>query len=109
MLRSDFRIESFMPPGITTIGGKTYVVPGWHEVPEGTTLKEVQERWTQEKPSHTESVPTYDIYEEVLSSKGDSSYEVIFNNGAWYCSCPGFGFRRDCRHLKEVKQKHNIK
>jgi len=109
MLQEEFRISSFLPPGLTTIGGKTYVVPGWHVVPEGTTLEEVNERWSKDMPKNIEETPEYKIYEMVDSSKGDKQYDVTFDGLWWSCTCPGFGFRRDCRHLKEVKQKHNIK
>lgn len=109
MLLKDFKIHSFLPPGISILGGKTYVVPGWYEVPEGTTLKEVQKHWTQELPP-MENKPKVEIREMVDSSTGNGKqYEVTFDGQWWSCTCPGFGFRRDCRHLKAVKEKYNIK
>lgn len=107
-LSKEIEFKSFMPPGLTTIGGKTYVIPGWHEVPEQTTLKEVKERWTQVLPKG-EAKPNYVISEEVLSSKKDKTYEVSFDGKFWKCSCVGFGFRRSCSHINAVKEKHKIK
>ena len=107
MLPINFKISSFLPPGITTIGGKTYVCPGWHEVPEGTTLKEVMPRWTQDLPK-MEKKPTHTISEMIDSSTAGKQYAVTFD-GIWRnCECAGFGFRKNCRHVKEVKEKHNI-
>lgn len=105
-LLKSFRISSFLPPGIVITGGQTYVCPGWHKVPINTTLKEVQERWTQELPKG-ENKPKYKIEEEVISSKGDKTYSVTFDGSNWSCTCVGFGFYRNCKHLKEVKIKHN--
>jgi hypothetical protein len=108
MLPKKFKISSFMPPCVTSIGGKTYACPGWHEVPEGTTLKEVQERWTQYLPK-MEDKPEVTIDVMVDSSTVGKQYNVTFDGTWWSCGCAGFGFRRTCRHVKEVKAKHNIK
>jgi hypothetical protein len=106
-LPTDFKITSFLPPCLVNVLGKTYACPGWHEVPEGTTLDEVYERWTQDIPKG-EIKPEYQISEEVKSSKGEKTYLVTFNGSAWNCSCVGFGFYRDCKHIKEIKIKHKL-
>ena len=108
MLPSNFKISSFLPPAISVIGGKTYVVPGWHVVPEGTTLDEVYERWTQVKPKMEEK-PTHTIDVMIDSSTAGKQYNVTFDGTWWNCECPGFGFRKNCRHVKEVKKENNIK
>lgn len=38
----------------------------------------------------------------VAGSKG-SSYTVIRNRSSWTCTCPGFQFRKTCRHIKELQ------
>ena len=108
MLPKDFQITSFLPPGIARFGDKYYVCPGWHEVPKGTTLDEVYERWTQDLPK-MEAKPTHTISEMIDSSTAGKQYEVTFDGMFWSCGCAGFGFRKNCRHVKEVKEKHNIK
>ena len=37
----------------------------------------------------------------VQGSKGNT-YIVTKENGKVSCSCPGFGFRKSCRHIKEI-------
>jgi hypothetical protein len=37
----------------------------------------------------------------VTGSKGDQ-YLVIRQEGKYNCSCPGYQFRKNCRHVKEV-------
>ena len=42
----------------------------------------------------------------VKSSKGDKNYTVVINaNGRHTCDCPGFPFRKTCRHIKEALEK----
>ena len=96
--------KSFMPPGIVNLGSKTYVCPGWHEVPVGTTLKEVLNHWVQDKPKMEEK-PTHTISEMVDSSTAGKQYTVTFDGTYWNCGCTGFQFRKSCRHTKEIKQK----
>jgi hypothetical protein len=38
----------------------------------------------------------------VDGSKG-SRYTVIRNKTNWTCTCPGFQFRRSCRHIQELQ------
>lgn len=39
---------------------------------------------------------------EVAGSKG-SVYTVTNEAGRWSCTCVGFGFRKDCKHIHQVK------
>jgi len=39
---------------------------------------------------------------QVDGSRG-SVYNVIRNQSRWTCSCPGFQFRKNCRHITELK------
>jgi hypothetical protein len=39
---------------------------------------------------------------QVQGSKGNT-YTVRVRAGQWFCSCPGFGFRRKCRHIEETR------
>jgi len=38
----------------------------------------------------------------VAGSKG-SNYTVVRDRSAWACTCPGFQFRKICRHITELK------
>jgi len=40
----------------------------------------------------------------VSGSRG-SKYTVIRNQNKWTCTCPGFQFRKSCRHIQEL---HNV-
>ena len=40
----------------------------------------------------------------VVSGSKGNSYIVTKDNGKVSCSCPGFGFRKTCKHVQEVIQ-----
>lgn len=44
---------------------------------------------------------------EARSSRGDSTYTVTEKNGHWSCTCvANASFRKTCRHITEMKDKH---
>lgn len=44
---------------------------------------------------------------QVNGSKG-KIYTVNLYNGQWACTCPGFQFRRQCRHISEQQEKEQV-
>lgn len=117
-----------MPPGLCTLNGKRFVVPGYHEVPMDITLEEVYANWEKEVPKPapgrgctTEEIDAYlagtwtpemvatnlpDMYETVESSRTGEAYDVVRVNSKWSCSCKGFTFKGRCKHVTMVKLKH---
>lgn len=92
--------------GIIEVLGKTYVVPGWHEVPQGTTRDEIELVYNEPSymmPSTVETTESSDMVWDVEGSKG-SIYKVTLRNNRWDCTCPARNFRRgDCKHIKLKK------
>ena len=39
----------------------------------------------------------------VQGSKPGTTYTVTRSDDHWSCSCVGFGFRKDCKHVRECK------
>ena len=39
----------------------------------------------------------------VQGSKPGSSYTVTRNGSHWSCTCVGFSYRKDCKHVRECK------
>ena len=96
-------IEVSMPPALfTNVDGVRYAIAGsaWVQVPADTTFDELHKYMTYRqleiKPVAGEKVWM------VEGSKGNI-YNVKLSAGTYSCSCPGFGFRRKCRHIAEVK------
>ena len=81
-------VVNMNPMLYTDMSGQKWAVSGehWIEVPDTLTLGEVGK---------------YMIYEG-QGSKGNP-YTVSDNGGTWTCSCPGFGWRRKCKHVEAQK------
>ena len=100
----DLPITVTWPPMLyTDNSGQKWAVSGqhWIEVPDTLTLDRVGEYMVVDDrftPTQSPDVTTY----EVQGSKGNA-YTVTNNGGAWTCTCPGFGWRRKCRHIGEVQ------
>lgn len=83
------QVHGHCNPAITVINGRTLVVPSWVEVPSGTTLDMIE--WVRPvlpKASYkTKHVGKYII--------------TIYDSGRVTCDCPGFTFRKKCKHSAE--------
>lgn len=89
------KIRSSYPPALFTANGKTYVLPVWQEVPNGTTLDSIV--WEKVLPKSM--VPTKPTVDRVKSSDGKRIYLVTtYGDGRKTCTCPGFHYRRFCKH-----------
>ena len=97
---------------IVRIGDKTYVMPGWHKVPSGTTRDQVEltselSNIKVKNPSKSPEVKiekTERLSFKALSSKGDKTYNVTSISGVWDCTCPASTFfRGPCKHIKKFK------
>ena len=97
-------VEVNIPPAIfkSVVSGKTYGIAGsvWVEVPEGTSLQQLSQ-YMVHKPREAVSVPGEKSW-TIKGSKGNL-YTVKLSEGSYSCTCPGFSFRRKCRHIEEVK------
>jgi len=94
--------------GFVRINEKTYVCPGWYEVPNGTTREQIEFKFKMEPVKVVEEVKEETNEWVVEGSKG-SQYKVTLKNGRWDCSCPARQFRRgDCKHIKLKKDEHDL-
>ena len=96
-------VVSMNPMLYTDRAGQKWAVSGqhWVEVPETLTLDEVGKYMIveqREAPPQPAGVVSY----EVQGSRGNT-YTVSDNGGTWTCSCPGFGWRRKCKHVEAQK------
>ena len=95
------KIKSYWPPILVSLSNKVYVMPGWIEVPIETTMAEIRKCWVDISPVPIKVIPP--IEKSVLSSNGKKTYTVSYKNDQWTCNCVGFGFRRKCKHINEIK------
>jgi len=99
-------IEVSMPPALfTNADGIRYAIAGsaWVEVPADTTFDDLPKYMTY-KPLEIKPVAGEKVW-HIEGSKGNM-YTVKLSGGAYSCTCPGFGFRRKCRHIRRLKMKN---
>ena len=92
-------------PAIVKVRGKTFVAAGFlEETWDGITMQEVNQLFSRVKFVPPPVVTKQETKEyQVVSSKGDKHYTVTYRNDSYFCSCPGYGWRRKCRHIESVK------
>jgi hypothetical protein len=91
---------------VTTLSG-TYICPGWHPVPTGTTRDQIEfdmTEYVERKEVEAKKLLEIKSY-KVEASKPGKFYEVKNNNDKWICTCPSASFHRgDCKHIKKLKE-----
>jgi len=96
-----------IPPFTMELHGERYIMPGWYKLkPEEAmpNIKDIAFYPYKPKRPNLPNIDSNKVY-KVKSSKGNSFYEVKMNaSGSMECSCPGYGFRRKCRHIAETLQ-----
>ena len=99
--------EAHTVPTIAKINGKTYLMPIWQEVIEGTTLNDIN--WL--KPKIKTKEKQKNIIVKSSSSSSDKVYTTTFypDSGKFYCDCPGRWRALDskCKHIKALELKTN--
>lgn len=96
----------YMPPTILELNGKTYLMPLWQEVINGTTINDIE--WIKPKPKViVKQEPVIETH--TSSSSADKMYKTVYypDSGKFYCDCPGRwrAFDNRCKHIKELEKK----
>ena len=107
-IKTHRRIKSHMAPGIAQTLNKRWMVfsgpdGGWFEISNDVTLDDVNKLWLNEidkSENDTNLSKTVSV-----KGSGKNSYKVVFKNNSVSCSCPGFGFRKKCKHIDIAKGK----
>jgi len=94
-----------IPPYTMQLNGERYIMPGWYKLSENEVMPNIKDiAYYPYKPKKA-NIPNIDsnaIY-KVKSSRGNKEYQVQMNiSGSMECTCPGYTFRRKCRHIEEV-------
>lgn len=109
-------IECLYRPNIVDLPGGRFVVyagyasnGGWYRVNSEFTMEDALSRWKplESKKAKEEKKPADDWTWEVANSKKNGYYTVAFDKRGWTCTCTGYGFRRDCKHIQQTKNKIN--
>ena len=105
MKRDSYPIKVRMRPGLARLGDKLYIAAGCLiPVPEGTTMEDL-DKYVVFDPSFYERNEVKDSW-VVEGSKGNR-YTVKKVGDRFTCSCPGFAFRKKCKHTKKISEEVN--
>ncbi len=107
-LRSYAIYGGLIPPYTMTLNGNQYIMPGWYKLSKDEDMPNIEDiAYYPYKPKKA-NIPNIDrdtIY-KVKSSRGDKEYQVQMDiSGSLQCTCPGYTFRRRCRHIEEVSNR----
>ena len=96
-----------IPPFTMEHLGERYIMPGWYKLKQDEETPNIEDiafyPYKAKKPNIPNNMKNK-VY-KVTSSKGDKEYEVsVSESGDFSCTCPGYGFRRRCRHIDYVKK-----
>ena len=80
--------------------GKTFIVPGWVQVPNGTKLEDVKSVVTVEQPTPARK-PRFS--KEFVSSSGNKYTFSVTHDFKYDCTCPGFTYHKTCRHRDAIR------
>jgi len=96
-----------IPPFTMTCNGERYIMPGWYKLSKDEDMPNIEDIAYYPYKPKKEPLPNIDsnkVY-KVKSSKGNKEYLVhMDSSGSMVCECPGYQFRRSCRHIKTVLQ-----
>ncbi len=88
------------------LNGDMYIMPGWYKLDKHEhDIKLEDIKHVMPNIPNRDNNPNIDSNKEykVMSSKGDKEYIVKSDStGSLSCECPGYGFRRRCRHIDQV-------
>lgn len=95
------------PTILTTASGRWAVFPGqeWVLVSDDVTQEDLESRWVRWERKPVREIAKPGSTWKATGSKG-KTYIVTFDSGSWSCTCPGYGFRRRCKHVDLIKTKH---
>lgn len=93
-------IKVRMQPALATMGGKRYAVSGSkrYPVPENTTMADLPRYMVVDRSVEDEQ--PRDRW-KVEGSNGNQ-YTVTKVGNRLQCTCPGYGFRKKCKHTKKI-------
>jgi hypothetical protein len=99
-----YQVNSLLKPGILTIQGKKYVMPGWIPCHPQTQLIDIIHIAPKIKKVAIEKIKKTEF--EFISSNGKTKYFVRVVGESIKCTCPGFWVSKgNCKHVKEIRNK----
>lgn len=90
------------PAALVTLPDAKYLMPYWIKVDKDFSLDMVEERRPKVKRL-TDDIEHNKILGSFKSSSSDNIYNVKNTGGVITCTCPGYSFRRKCKHVAQIQ------
>ena len=96
--------HKLMPPTLLKMNGKTYIMPIWKQVVNGTTINDIE--WVKPQIKKTE----VEVFEFASASSGSMYTTKRFTKPdgevKFSCTCPGVWRAKDrrCKHIKSLEE-----
>jgi hypothetical protein len=100
-----YKHKHLLPPAIARFNKKTYIMPGWQEVVNGTTLNDITHIKPKVKVARSKTVTK--IFN---SSSSDAIYTTNYypDSDKYHCNCPGtWRTGGNCKHIKQMRNDKN--
>ena len=91
--------------GLARFNKKTYIMPGWQEVVNGTTLNDIIHIKPKVKVARSKTVT-----KTFNSSSSDAIYTTNYypDSDKYHCNCPGtWRTGGNCKHIKQMRNDKN--
>jgi hypothetical protein len=101
----DLPITVTWPPMLyTDMRGQKWAISGehWIEVPDSLTMDRISEYMIVAEREDAEPAP--DIKTYIVKGSAGYPYTVTNIGDTWTCTCAGFGWRRNCKHIVAQKK-----
>ena len=87
----------------TRVPAPKWAEPGAVCIVDERGLHIIPAEWIAESSEHVDvpAIPETQRVYVITGSKG-SNYTVTVDGNQRTCTCPGYGFRKDCKHIRQV-------
>lgn len=104
----NFTISGQYPPTVinSPTTGIRYAISGstWIQIPTSMSREEVHKGWINPYTPRQIEQPKMRGFRVPSASKPEIKYLVRVLNDIWDCECVGFGWRRNCDHIRRAKE-----
>jgi hypothetical protein len=100
----DKRFSTYIPPNkfVSPLSGEQFIVPWWIPLDKDNPeqhLELARQFYEENKNKKWQKNEVPQTTQKWLVK----NYEVTNVNGKWACTCVGFQFRRDCKHIHHIR------